>query len=235
MKLRKESEAILDVFRRKGLSFDGFVKFWDFGDAIVWESGYVKDEPVRLALSELLETGLVTEMLAGLSLTRKGAKYLSSVSSVLVGAAGEHYVMYKLARAGILVGQPPQGVANVDLLILDESANVLTNLQVKTRTKGADGGWHLKAKHENLRSGRLWYVFVDMEPDSPVCLIIPSDVVADAVKISHATWLSTPGKNGQPHRDTDMRRIRPTYPFEVQGFPPGWMDKYREAWHLLAG
>ncbi len=42
------------------------------------------------------------------------------ISSTLVGAAGEHFVMFQLYRRGIMVGQPPQNVANVDLLDLDE-------------------------------------------------------------------------------------------------------------------
>ena len=62
------------------------------------------------------------------------------ISSTLIGAAGEHFVMFQLYRRGIMVGQPPQGVANVDLLVLDEDAAVIKNIQVKTRSKGADGG-----------------------------------------------------------------------------------------------
>ena len=157
----------------------------------------------------------------------------SKIPTSLVGAAGEHFVMFQLYRRGLMVGQPPQGVPDVDLLVLDESAKVLTNLQVKTRTKGADGGWHMKVKHEHLVSDRLWYVFVDMELESPLSYIIPSNVVAQAVSRSHAIWLASPGKNGKAHQQTDMRRIRPTYPFDVPGFPPGWMDQFREKWNAL--
>ena len=157
----------------------------------------------------------------------------SKIPTSLVGAAGEHFVMFQLYRRGLMVGQPPQGVPDVDLLVLDESAKVLTNLQVKTRTKGADGGWHMKVKHEHLVSDRLWYVFVDMELESPVSYIIPSKVVAQAVSRAHAIWLASPGKNGKAHQQTDMRRIRPTYPFDVPDFPPGWMDQFRENWDAL--
>ena len=155
------------------------------------------------------------------------------VPTRLIGAAGEHFVMYQLYKRGLMVGQPPQGVADVDLLILDESAKIVKSLQVKARSKGADGGWHMKEKHEGLQNPRLWYVFVDMEVDSPICYIIPSKVVAEVVKLSHSIWLATPGKGGRPHGHTEMRRIRPDYRFGIPGYPKGWMDKYREKWDLL--
>ena len=157
----------------------------------------------------------------------------SKIPSTLIGAAGENFVLYQLFRRGLLAGQPPAGVADVDLLILDETANVITNLQVKTRTYGSDGGWHMKAKHENLVSDRLLYVFVDLEPESPASFIIPSRIVADHVSRSHAIWLATPGKNGKPHKDTQMRRLVPNLSFEVPGFAHGWIEIYRERWDLL--
>lgn len=155
------------------------------------------------------------------------------VSTRLIGAAGEHYVMFQLYRRGLMVGQPPQGVADVDLLVLDDNAGIVTSLQVKTRSRGADGGWHMKSKHENLVSQRLWYVFVDMEEESPHCFVIPSARIAEVVRLSHSIWLSTPGKDGRPHVDTDMRRVRPSYQFDVPGYPDGWMEEFRERWDLL--
>jgi hypothetical protein len=79
----------------------------------------------------------------------------------------------------------------------------------------------------------LWYVFVDIEPESPTCHVIPSDVVTQVVRVAHETWMATPGSKGQAHKDTDMRRVRPRYPFPLGEFPDGWMDKYLERWDLL--
>jgi hypothetical protein len=133
-----------------------------------------------------------------------------------------------------MAGRPPEGVADVDLLILDEKASVITNIQVKSRTKGGDGGWHMKDKHEKLSSPRLVYVFVDFEPPQPVCYIIPSAVVARYIKLDHGTWLATPGKNGQKHKDNKMRRIGPKSKFARSQFAEGWMEEYRERWDFLA-
>ena len=151
----------------------------------------------------------------------------------LIGAAGEHFVMYQLYKRGLMVGQPPQGVADVDLLVLDEKANIVKSIQVKARSKGADGGWHMKAKHENLANPRLWYVFVDMEPEAPVCYIIPSSVVAKVVEREHSAWLATPGRNGHQHKTSEMRRVKPNYSYDVPGFSHGWMEQYKENWESL--
>ena len=153
-------------------------------------------------------------------------------SNVLTGAAGEHYVLYRLFKEGILAGQPPNGVADIDLLVLDEDANIVTNLQVKT-TKGTSG-WMMGEKHEKVISDRLFYIFVNLGIDPPECFVIPSEVVAKHCADSHRIWLATPGRNGRMHKDTSMRRITPNLPFEVPGFPHGWMNKYKEAWSLLS-
>ena len=155
--------------------------------------------------------------------------------TTLTGAAGEHFVLYKLLRRGLLAGLPPAGAPDVDVLVIDDDANVLISLQVKTRRKGADKGWHMKEKHERLVSPRLFYVFVDMEPEDPVCYVIPSSVVAQCVTRENESWLATPGRNGQQHNDSVMRRLLPKYPYPVEGFAEGWLETYREQWELLEG
>jgi hypothetical protein len=72
MKLRPEAIAILQVFIDRGCKKDEFIHFTDFGDAIVWEAGYIKDEAVRLGFRELVESQCVIEYSAGLVLTQLG-------------------------------------------------------------------------------------------------------------------------------------------------------------------
>jgi len=155
--------------------------------------------------------------------------------TTLTGAAGEYFVLYKLLRLGLIAGLPPAGAPDVDVLVIDDDANVLISLQVKTRRKGADKGWHMKERHEKLVSPRLFYVLVDMEPGEPVCYVIPSSVVADCVTKENQAWLATPGKKGQPHNPHSMRRLLPKYPYQVEGFEDGWLERYREQWGLLEG
>jgi hypothetical protein len=116
----------------------------------------------------------------------------------------------------------------------------LCAVQVKTRVdKGNDGGWHMSRKHETIASNGLFYAFLDFGKsliDRPVCFVVPSRIVADAVARSHATWLSQPGKRGHERKDSEVRRFMPDYTkmgLEI-GCGPGWLEPYREAWSALA-
>ncbi len=176
---------------------------------------------------------------------------MTKVSSVILGSAGEHYVLAELLRRGLIAAKAPEGVPNFDIVITDIDGERLAAIQVKTRRdyRGGDKGWHMKAKHETLTAERMFYVFVDVGTDeaSPVSFyVLPSRAVADAVRLSHQIWLQTPGVAGRPHGDSDMRRLLPNYPVnarmrlspEQRAFMdthgPGWMEKYRNAWHLIS-
>ncbi len=161
--------------------------------------------------------------------------------STLLGAAGAHHVMAELLRRGYIAALAPEGVPNVDILVTDVAGARLCSIQVKARRDiGADGGWHMKGKHENIQSDRLFYCFVNFgkEADTrPVVHVLPSGIVAEVLSAAHRKWLATPGKNGRPHKDGDMRRLLPDYA-RVFGltdnpYPAGWLNQYRDAWHML--
>lgn len=160
--------------------------------------------------------------------------------STLLGAAGEYYVMCQLLRRDLIAALAPAGVPNADIVVTDEIGDRLSAIQVKTRRAiGSDGGWHMKSKHENIVSPSLFYAFVDFGKTLdavPACFIVPSGVVADVVKVSHATWLSQPGKSGQQRKDGDIRRFLPNYErvgLDI-GYGPGWLEPYRENWRIIA-
>ena len=88
----------------------------------------------------------------------------------------------------------------------------------------------MQLKHEAMTDENLFYCFVNFEPEFPTVHVMPAAVVAKVIKTAHQIWLDTPGKNGKPHKDTDMRRVSPVSP----GTTPGWMDEYLENWELLA-
>ncbi len=161
--------------------------------------------------------------------------------TTLLGAAGEHHVMAELLRRGYIAALAPQGVPNADIVVTDLEGARLCSIQVKTRRDlGSDGGWHMKAKHENIRADRLFYCFVDFGKtpnDRPTVHVLPSALIADVLAASHRKWLATPGKKGQPHKDGNMRRLLPDYARTFGGinnpYPKGWLDPHRDAWHLL--
>ena len=162
-------------------------------------------------------------------------------SSSLLGAAGEYYVMAELLRRGYIAALAPQGVPNADVVVTDVEGARLCSIQVKTRRDiGSDGGWHMKQKHEALRAERLFYCFVDFgrEPaDRATVHVVPAAVVGAVLEAAHAHWLSTPGKNGQAHKDNSMRRLLPDYSRVYRDvicpYPQGWLEQYRNAWSLL--
>src|SRR5271170_2200026 len=106
--------------------------------------------------------------------------------STLLGAAGEHYVMAELLRRGYIAALAPQGVPNADIVVTDLEGTRLCSIQVKTRRDiGSDGGWHMKAKHEDIRGDRHFYCFVNFgktTDDRPTVHVLPSVLVADVLK-----------------------------------------------------
>lgn len=154
-------------------------------------------------------------------------------NSVLTGSAGEAYVLYRLQLLGLLAAFSPPNAYAADILVFSPRMQVGSMVQVKTRTSGADGGWHMREKHESLLHPRLFYAFVDLEPAQPVVYIIPSAVIGKVLAAAHRAWLATAGRGGRPHRDNPMRRVMPRFREDVPGFVDGWMDAYRERWDFI--
>jgi hypothetical protein len=163
---------------------------------------------------------------------------MPNMSKALVGAGGEFYVLFRLHAAGLVAAAAPRNAERVDIFAFRPADRTrVVDLQVKTRTEqSSEGGWMMNQKHEELVDDRLYYVFVDMENrDHPPCFIIPSKLVADVVRTSHATWLALPKLRGEGPKKLNnrVRRVLPAYRHEVPGFEPGWMEHYRDAWHLV--
>jgi hypothetical protein len=74
--MTSEAQQILEVFRIRHLHRDGFLYFDDFGAAMIWENGFVRDEPVREAIQFLTENDYVREMELGLELLPKGERHI---------------------------------------------------------------------------------------------------------------------------------------------------------------
>lgn len=159
--------------------------------------------------------------------------------SSLLGAAGEHYVMSQLLRLNFIAALAPVGVPLADIIITDRIGNRASAIQVKTRRElGADGGWHMKAKHETITGERLFYVFVSfaaLHDLPPEIFVVPSQIVADVLRESHSAWLHGVGKNGRVRKDGLMRRFVPDYQkmkLDI-GRAAGWLEPYRNNWGLL--
>ena len=146
--------------------------------------------------------------------------------------------MCQLLRRGKLAALAPAGMPFADILVSDERGSALSAVQVKARTYGADGGWHMSEKHEMFREDLHIYCFVDFGIDltgQARCWIVPSAIIADALIASYQTWLRKPGKGGRPHREYSGRRLRPDYSdIGLTTHGPGWLNSYEGAWDRIA-
>lgn len=84
----------------------------------------------------------------------------------------------------------------------------------------------MSERHEEMLDLDIRYCLVDFKPEHPRVYVVPSVVIADGIKNEHRFWLATSGKNGRPHKETKIRRIRQ----KQVGMPEGWLIEYLEAW-----
>lgn len=73
-------------------------------------------------------------------------------TSVMTGAAGEDFVLYQLHIRDLLAAQAPPNAHAADIVVFSPRMSVGSMVQVKTRTAGRDGGWHMSQKQRNPRA-----------------------------------------------------------------------------------
>lgn len=144
-------------------------------------------------------------------------------SYISTGNCGEYFVAAELERRGFSVAVPMSNTPIFDLLAIErENLSNQVALQVKTTSK-SKYEWTMSPKNEKKLGDNVFYVFVRLnELANPEYFIIPSDVVAKQIKEGHQRWLETPGRNGQKHNDSNMRK-----------FSVSPNTEYKDAWHLL--
>lgn len=113
--------------------------------------------------------------------------------TALVGAAGEHFVAYRLSAMGFPVALTRGGSQSIDLMVGDIGGTAAVSLQVKTATRAWHNSkskpeksrweWDVGPRSAKLCGEAIFYAFVDLRGGEglPVVYIVPSAVVADAV------------------------------------------------------
>ncbi|MCR5816848.1 MAG: hypothetical protein K6F91_08205 [Ruminococcus sp.] len=128
-------------------------------------------------------------------------------NTISTGNCGEYFVAAELERRGFTVAIPMSNVEDFDILAINRETLKQIAIQVKTN-KTKNKKWILKSKAEKLIKEDIFYVFVVLNGlESPEYHIVPSKIVADTVSKSHKEWLNAPGKNGQKHNDSNMRKF----------------------------
>ncbi len=145
-----------------------------------------------------------------------------ALSGILCGVSGEYFVAAELSRLGFIASITLRNTKGVDILATNESASKSVAIQVKTN-QGTGKAWMLNKKAEEYYGDNLFYVFVNLKDKAshPDFFIVPSKVVADQIREGHAKWLQTPGKKGQPHNDSTIRKFSDEH------------DNYLGKWEIL--
>ena len=143
---------------------------------------------------------------------------MPNLSPVLCGVAGEYFVAAELSRRGYIASITLRNTRGVDILASNAIASRQVGIQVKSN-QGNLRAWILNQKAENYFADNLFYVFVNlkMPQERPDFYTVPSKIVADHVRVGHASWL----KADSTHRDSPIRKFR-----DNDG-------TYLEAWVLL--
>src|SRR3990170_2686686 len=130
------------------------------------------------------------------------------IPSMLAGVAGEYFVAAELSRRGYIASISLRNTRGIDFLATNQEGTRSVTIQCKANQL-SQKEWMLNEKAENFASENHFYVFVVLRgiQDRPFFHIVPSKEVARYVKTSHNEWFSTPGRVGQKHQDTTMRKF----------------------------
>ena len=123
-------------------------------------------------------------------------------ATALTGAAGEHFVAFRLSHLGYPVALTRGGSPTVDLMVGDISGNDTLSIQVKTSNfarrsykKKPEKNcwlWDVGEKAMRLNGGNIIYAFVDLKGDPagvPDVFLVESKHVFDYVKPEHTRYM----------------------------------------------
>lgn len=130
------------------------------------------------------------------------------LSKNLSGVSGEYFVAAELSRRGCIASITLRNTRGIDILAAAEDTSESVVIQVKTN-QDSEKEWILNKKTETEISDHFFYVFVNLHglSGSPEYHIVPSADVAKRCRKTHADYLATPGKKGQKHKDSSIRKF----------------------------
>ncbi len=141
---------------------------------------------------------------------------------VLLGEAAEHLVLARLLRRGYVASQAPRTWRADDILVYGGP-----RVQVKATIRGIKVGWVVT--DVEVADDRF-YALVDFSDEgAPVIYVLPSVEVRRAAETFHAAWLLKSHSTSQ----TDVRKVQDPFPPYVDGYAPGWLEQFREAWYVI--
>jgi hypothetical protein len=111
---------------------------------------------------------------------------------VLVGSAGEYFVMAELLRKGWIAGLTPRGAPDFDIIATKNGRTI--HVRVKTKTEDSKlFRWNLRKDDRVFRSPTRendFCVLVDMAGVSPEYYVIPTQRVESELQRIRGNWLA---------------------------------------------
>jgi len=150
------------------------------------------------------------------------------------GNASQFFVAGELCRRGWVAVVTMGNTPTTDILCSNAEGTRFVHVQVKTFVPGNKTVTVGRKAEIDNGSNFVWVLAGIPTAESRTGFeyyIIPSADVAKNVANLHQKWLRTPGKDGQPHQDSNVRAIHlPPYK-DV----PAWdVGVYRDNWSLFA-
>jgi len=129
---------------------------------------------------------------------------------LLIGNAGEYYVVAELLKRGIVAALAPRNAPSFDILATKENRTV--RIRVKTKSQRySDWQWVTKKDgsiFRELSKDEDFTVLVDlaMETKDLKFYVVPTHQINVWLKEDFEKWVRTPGKNNRPHDPTNKKR-----------------------------
>jgi len=154
------------------------------------------------------------------------------IETSLIGAAGEHLVLSRLLRKGLLASQSPFNASRYDILVNTTRNKTPVLIQVKTTSKGKSH-WQMKPDDANNSEKNFYYCFVDLSSIPEKVYVVPSKKVSQVLVEADKVWMSRPRKDGKKKAEHKMRMLKNNFILDIKSAPNGWMDKYLEKWEVF--
>lgn len=154
------------------------------------------------------------------------------IETSLIGAAGEHLVISRLLRRGILASQSPFNASRYDILVNSKKKKTPVLIQVKT-TSQSKSNWQMKPEDAENSDRNFYYCFVDLSSKPEKVYVIPSKKVCEVLVEADKAWMAKPRKDGAKKGEHKRRMLKNEFILDIKSAPDGWMNKYLEKWEVF--
>lgn len=152
------------------------------------------------------------------------------------GAASQFFVAGELCRRGLVAVLTLGNCPNTDVLVSNKAGTKFAHVQVKTFRPGRDKTVSVGMKAERDYGSAFFWVLAGIPEHGSVTaaeyFVIPSTEFAALVSADYKLWLSTPGKKGQAHSDTNTVRTV-AIPPKAMAYTGASIEEYRNRWDLI--